>query len=46
MDFTDFTTNFAQAEKDFRLAYSFCTLQSNQCVCNPADRMAWIIGRR
>jgi hypothetical protein len=38
MNFTDFTTNFAQAEKDFCLPYSFCTLQSNQCVCNPADR--------
>jgi hypothetical protein len=38
MNFTDFTTNFAQAKQDFCLPYSFCTLQSNKCVCNPADR--------
>ena len=38
MSFTGFQTNFAKAETDFCLPYSFCTLQSGQCVCNPADR--------
>jgi hypothetical protein len=38
MGFADFMTNFAQAKKDFCLPYSFCTLQGDACMCNPAGR--------